>query len=98
MNGSIQNASNQSMNDDSDESFVVLSPSLAPDNMENIMSFNSSVVQSLNTMTQIPDTQMQVIIYSYIPIHFYGSIILLFILFLTIAKVANYCTTELILL
>lgn len=44
--------------DDSEESFVVLSPSLAPDHMEQLMSLNASMVNStVSALGNIPISQ-----------------------------------------
>lgn len=47
---------------ESEESFVVLSPSLAPDNMENIMSINASMVNS-TVASSMPEVSKEVTIW-----------------------------------
>lgn len=60
MNGTSMTATQSLNGDDSEESFVVLSPSLAPDNMETIMSVNYSMVNSMNTVSQIEASSKEV--------------------------------------
>lgn len=57
MNGTSINGTLSLNEEDSDESFVVLSPSLAPDNMETMMSTNLSMMHSFNN---IPQTSKEV--------------------------------------